>query len=126
FSRDVRGVKTPAVKGQFTLAEALDRMLADTGLVARFDERSDTFAVRREIADNSKNVSGAIAGRNDRPEETRMERTRSGELERRVSENGGAVELPKFIVTEDPANPYQSSQAVSTSRIAVPIQDIPQ
>jgi iron complex outermembrane receptor protein len=34
--------------------------------------------------------------------------------------------LPEFVLHENPANPYQSSQALSTSRVAVPIQDIPQ
>ena len=36
------------------------------------------------------------------------------------------VELPKFVITETRTNPYQSAQALSTSRIAVGIQDIPQ
>jgi len=34
--------------------------------------------------------------------------------------------LPQFTVTENPANPYQASQAISSSRVALPIQDIPQ
>jgi iron complex outermembrane receptor protein len=36
------------------------------------------------------------------------------------------VELPQFVITETPANPYQSGQALSTSRVAMLIQDIPQ
>ena len=34
--------------------------------------------------------------------------------------------LPQFTITEAPANPYQSSQALSASRVAMSIQDIPQ
>lgn len=36
------------------------------------------------------------------------------------------VTLPQFTITERPANPYQSGQALSASRVAMPIQDIPQ
>ena len=35
-----------------------------------------------------------------------------------------AVLLPQFVITENPANPYQSRQALSASRIAMDIQDI--
>jgi iron complex outermembrane receptor protein len=37
-----------------------------------------------------------------------------------------AVLLPQFTITETAANPYQSTQALSASRVAMPIQDIPQ
>ena len=37
-----------------------------------------------------------------------------------------AVLLPQFTITENPTNPYQSRQALSASRIAMDIQDIPQ
>lgn len=36
------------------------------------------------------------------------------------------VTLPQFTITENAANPYQSRQALSASRVAMPIQDIPQ
>lgn len=36
------------------------------------------------------------------------------------------VTLPEFRISENPANPYQSQQALSTSRVAMAIQDIPQ
>lgn len=36
------------------------------------------------------------------------------------------VTLAQFIITETPANPYQSRQALSASRVAMDIQDIPQ
>src|SRR4051812_1733080 len=34
--------------------------------------------------------------------------------------------LPAFVITETAANPYLSSQALSASRVAMDIQDIPQ
>ena len=36
------------------------------------------------------------------------------------------VELPAFTITEESPNPYQSNQALSASRVATKIQDIPQ
>jgi iron complex outermembrane receptor protein len=36
------------------------------------------------------------------------------------------INLPQFTITETAANPYQSRQALSASRIAMDIQDIPQ
>jgi iron complex outermembrane receptor protein len=36
------------------------------------------------------------------------------------------VELPAFTINETPANPYQSGQALSSSRIAMSVMDIPQ
>jgi catecholate siderophore receptor len=43
----VRAVKTNAVQGEFTVDEAMDRMLAGTGLVAAKDEKSGAFTVTR-------------------------------------------------------------------------------
>jgi iron complex outermembrane receptor protein len=36
------------------------------------------------------------------------------------------VTLAQFIITETPANPYQARQALSASRVAMDIQDVPQ
>lgn len=36
------------------------------------------------------------------------------------------ITLAQFVITETPANPYQSRQALSASRVAMDIQDIPQ
>ena len=40
--------------------------------------------------------------------------------------NSDVVELPKFVISETRTNPYQSTQALSSSRVAMSIQDIPQ
>jgi len=40
------GVRTKAVKGEFTQAEALNLMLADTGLAAVYDEASGVFTIQ--------------------------------------------------------------------------------
>ncbi len=43
----VRGVKTNPVKGEYTAREALDRMLADTGLVVARDEKTGALMINR-------------------------------------------------------------------------------
>lgn len=57
----VRGVKTPAVRGELTVQEALDALLTDTGLVATVDAKTGAIAVRREIAEESKNGASRLA-----------------------------------------------------------------
>ncbi len=49
-SEKVAGVKTRSVRGQFTKQEALDRMLAGTGLRAVRDEATGAFTVDRSEA----------------------------------------------------------------------------
>jgi iron complex outermembrane recepter protein len=44
----VKGVRTSSVRGEFTAHDALNRMLAGTGLVATHDEKSGGFTVTRE------------------------------------------------------------------------------
>jgi hypothetical protein len=44
-------IRTNAVRGQFTAREALDRMLARTGLVAKEDPKNGAFVVHREPPD---------------------------------------------------------------------------
>ncbi|MDD2762858.1 MAG: STN domain-containing protein [Opitutaceae bacterium] len=43
-----RGIRTNAVQGEWTPAEALNQMLAGTGLVATEDKKSGAFSVRRQ------------------------------------------------------------------------------
>lgn len=53
----MRGIKTAAVKGEFTPREALDKMLADTGLVAVQDEKTGALAVKRDSSPNAERVA---------------------------------------------------------------------
>src|SRR5688572_20466698 len=43
-----KGVRTQAVKGEYTAREALDAMVADTGLVIVRDEKTGAFSVKRD------------------------------------------------------------------------------
>ncbi|MBI2250669.1 MAG: TonB-dependent receptor, partial [Brevundimonas diminuta] len=52
----VRGVRTAAVKGEFTPKEALDRMLDGTGLMVVQDEKTGALAVKRDSGPNAERV----------------------------------------------------------------------
>ena len=47
---DVRGVTTNAVRGDFAVREALERLVAATGLTVMRDERTGAFVLKRERA----------------------------------------------------------------------------
>lgn len=69
---DVTGVKTLAVKGEFTPREALNRMLAGTTLYIDSDPQTEALTVRKETEVEAKNVSRAIAegSKSARPEKS--------------------------------------------------------
>lgn len=66
-AESVRGVKTAAVKGEFTARAALEALLAGTGLVATEDAKTGALAIRRESPEKngaSRRAEGA-AGTTD-------------------------------------------------------------
>lgn len=119
----VRGVKTPAVRGELSVQEALDALLTDTGLVATVDEKSGAIAVRRETTEESKNDASRLAD----AETADAQEERSGRVE------DGVLKLGRFDVfgsklinldvprTRDDVQPYvvfdaaqiQNSQATN-------------
>ena len=104
-----QGIRTKAVKGQFTAKEAIELMTAETALVVKEEQNSGAFAVRKDTPIEAKNVSRANA-ESGRP-------GRSGMSE--VDERGEpVVKLDTFEVfagktlnmdirrTQDDAQPY--------------------
>lgn len=57
-----RSVRTNEVKGEYTPREALERMLADTGLVGAEDQKTGALTVRKETPDEAKNAESRPAG----------------------------------------------------------------
>lgn len=103
FSADkVRGVRTPALKGEFAAREALDRMLAGTELMVVQDEKSGALSVRKDVHPNAPRAAQADS---DRPGSN-------------VKVEDGVVEIDRFEVfgsklinadiprTRDDAQPY--------------------
>ena len=77
----VAAVRTRAVQGELTPREALDLMLADTGLVAAQEQRSGAFAVRRKAGgEPEKNAPSPATPRS-------------------AAVDGPAVEMASFVVT---------------------------
>ncbi len=86
-ARAVRGVRTPAVRGEFTAQEAIHALLAGTGLVATKDEATGAFAVRQETPEEAKNVPRRLA------------ETREAAVKNNSRVEDGAVILDKVEVT---------------------------
>jgi iron complex outermembrane receptor protein len=84
----VDGVRTHAVKGEMTAAEAVGQMLANTGLVATQDAKTGAFAVRKGESPNAPRATQAAS--RGRPEETQ---------DNAADVSGPAVKLSAFVVT---------------------------
>jgi iron complex outermembrane receptor protein len=84
FAADAVGsVPTHAVKGELAPRDAIEAMLADTGLVATQDGRTGAFAVRK---------AGGIEPKND-PSRTQTQAAS------RTETSGGTVALERLVVT---------------------------
>ncbi len=116
----VRGVQTHAVKGEYAAREALDAMLARTGLVAVQDERTGALAVRREAGPNDQRAAQMEPG--DRPGKPARSDSGALELEKyevqgiRIS---GPVNQSIFNTSEDGALAYDVINRVDIDRMGV-------
>jgi iron complex outermembrane receptor protein len=139
YSADaVSGVTTNAVHGRFAAAEALDHLLAGTVLTAVKADRTGAIAVVRSGANRNESRSPVTPQPMKKPNHlarllaalalsggplTAWAQTTPAQSSAAGSE---VIVLPKFVITESPVNPYQSQQALSATRIAMSIQDVPQ
>lgn len=62
-TRVTRGVRTNSVKGELSTIEAIDALLADTGLVAVHDQKTGFISVRRETPEETRARKKAAAGK---------------------------------------------------------------
>ncbi len=115
---EVAGISTHAIKGEMTPVQALDAMLADTGLVVTQDNKTGAFAVRKGDRPNAPRA--ALTEKSDRPETSSRrdeEVVRLGEFEVFGSKLIN-LDIPR---TRDEAQPYvvfdktqiQNSQATN-------------
>ncbi len=104
----VKGVRTNAVNGEFTVHDALDRLLAGTGLVATHDEKGGAFTVSRES--NDPNAQRAAPTQGDRPQG-----------QRRGEE---AIELSPFVVTASTDVGYAATETLAGSRLKTDLKDV--
>lgn len=116
----VNGAQTKALKGELTPKDALDQLLADTGLVASLDAKTGAFAVRRS---ESPNAFRAAQTDSDRPQSS-------------IKVEEGVVKMDTFEVmsskllnmdirrSRDDAQPYVTFDRATLARSgAISIED---
>jgi outer membrane receptor protein involved in Fe transport len=123
FAPDAVGtVATNAVKGELTTREALDQMLAGTGLVATHDAKTGAVAVRRSNSTSPTRKTG-------RAETAAVTRVAQASVAKPASTTGTTDEEPVvlsiFQVSEDADEGYRSTQTTSGSRTISNLRDTP-
>ena len=103
--------RTKAVRGAFAPQEALERMLAGTGLVAGMEEKSGVFSVRKGTVDPNAQ-RGAPAAPSVRPP------AKNAAIEE-------AILLSPFEVQPDGDAGYQAANTTSGSRLNSKLKDTP-
>ena len=104
----VRGHRTQPVRGQWTARDALERMLAGTGLVVRRDDATGAMTVVRHPA--------AAAAEPPR----RVHRP-----PRAVDRSDEVIELSAFTVAAQAVDRYRASDAISAVRVRAPLLHTP-
>lgn len=102
------GIRTNAVRGEFSPAEAIDRLLAGTGLKATRDEASGAFMVNRAADPNAPRAAAPAV---------RPARDDNGDEQ--------VVQLDAFTVSTARDRGYRATNSVSGSRVATPVRDLP-
>ncbi len=100
---NVRGQTTRAIRGEFTALAALERMLAGTDLTVLRDGPAGPMSVARRA-------------------EPRSSPPRPAPPSREPSE---VVVLAEFTVSENRADPYRATDAISSVRVRAPLIDTP-
>ena len=110
YSADaVDGVKTNAVKGEISPREALDGMLAGTGLEVKQEGHGSTLVIRR------------------RPPPLPAVSTRQAEAPPAPAEAADeTVRLPTFTISSEKDTSYVGKKALSSTRMGVALADLPQ
>lgn len=106
-AEQVRGVQTHAVSGDLTVVEALECMLADTGLKGHLDEPTGAISVTREADPPVEKKAEAGPGNTGRPADE-------------------IVHLPSFKVSGERDDSLVGKQALSTTRTGIELLNLPQ
>jgi len=112
----VGAIQTKAVKGQFTVREALDRLLAGTDLTAFEDAKTGGMVVRRDDDPNAPRAAPENTGR--RPNAPKAAEAKTG------AATAQAVELARFVVSADSQVGYLATQTLSGTRLATSLKDV--
>jgi outer membrane receptor protein involved in Fe transport len=113
----IKGVQTKAVQGEFTPREALNQMLAGTGLTGEPDARSGGYTVRREGNDPS------VAGTPNR--RLPMAPATAPGTTKRLAPVESVVQLNPFEVNADSDNSYGALNSNSLTRFNAELDKMP-
>lgn len=106
---EVRGAKTNAVSGEFSAREALDLLVARTGLVATFDAASGALAVRKGSPNPRVRQAPPVAPV-DRPVQ--------------VPSHDETIKLSPFVIEESADVGYQATSTLAGSRTKTALKDV--
>ena len=109
-AESVRGVRTNAVKGDFTPREAIERMLLRTELIAEPDARTGALAVKRATPPPAEKPA------------PRAKPITTADVTKPVSDD--AVVLSPFTVQSEKDTGYQATNTLAGSRLNTPIKDL--
>lgn len=104
------GVKTNAVRGEFTPEEAVTQLLAGTGLKATQDAASGAFMINRAAIPNARGAAQPVS--RDRPGS--------------ISGNGTdeVLTLNPFVITADDATGYTAANTLAGTRLNTPLNEV--
>jgi len=147
----VEGIRTKQVRGMFTPLEALQHLLAGTGLMATPDEKSGAFVVHRAELDPLHTLPpGDISRKSEPPKQSNVEPMNTNRLLAQMSsvvaavasafaqstnapttgtsssstKGDSVVQLSPFEVTSNTDVGYQATDTLSGSRMNTPLKDI--
>lgn len=112
----VRGARTQPVKGRMTTREALDVLLAQSGLVADHDAQAGTIAVRKQTDSEKNGPRAAQTTAGDRP----MQQSPA----QAASEEQSTIKLSPFIIEASEDNGYIATSTLAGSRMKTPLKDV--
>lgn len=114
-------IRTNTVKGTFLPREALDLLLAHTGLVATQDETTGALTVAR---DPKAPGVGPKAASSDHPGPDETRATPSQAAVPSPSGDGNIVELNPFVVTSDKETGYLATNTLAGTRLNTDLKDV--
>lgn len=110
-SGSVNGITTNAVRGEMTAREALDRMLANTGLSASYDRQTGAIAIRSAPPPDA------------RRDDPLVESPAGGESARRNGDDE-PITLSAFTVQASSDVGYTATNTLAGTRINTPLRDV--
>lgn len=117
----VSNVRTNAVRGRLVPRVALERMLANTELLAQLDEQTGAFAVRRRQS-SAEPTQNPPAGQNAAVQSGAGAQPGAA---RSAQVAGEVIQLSPFTVDATEDRGYQATNSISATRLNAPVYELP-